>query len=153
MIFGSAVFENTVSSKAINPDGYLYIYGYMDRNNDENRRSLVVVRPKEERAEDFSQYSYWDSTSFVSDITKCSPLTERGSVSCEMSVTEINDETSPFYGKYVLTHQDNTIVKDVCLRISDSPFSPFGEKKIIYHAEETSFNRVSPNITRRLTPP
>lgn len=103
----------------------------MDRNNGDNRRSLVVARVKENQVEDFSQYYYWDSTSFVSDITKCSPLTEGGNVSCEMSVTEINDETSPFYGKYVLTYQDNMIGKDVCIRFSDSPFSPFDEKNCL----------------------
>ncbi len=141
IIFGSAIFENTESSRALSPDGYLYIYGYMDRSGKENGRCLVAARVKEEEVEDFSKYSYWDGSSFVSDISSCAPLTEGGNVSCEMSVCEINDESSSLYGKYVLTYQDNTIGKDVCLRVSSSPFSAFGEKKVVYHAEETSLEK------------
>ena len=141
IILGSAVFENTVSSKALNPDGYIYVYGYMDRSGETNRRSLVVSRVKESEAEDLSKYTYWDGSGFVDDITKCAPITDNGSVSCEMSVTEINDPSSSLYGKYVLVYQDNTIGQDVCLRVSDSLYGAFSEKQVIYHAEETSYEK------------
>ncbi len=138
IIFGSGVFENTVASKALNPDGYIYIYGYMDRDNDSNRRSLVAARVKESEVEDLSKYRYWDGVSFSSDISSSAPLTDNGNVSCELSVMEMNDPDSAYCGKYILVYQDNTIGKDVMMRVSDSPHSPFGEKEILYHCEETS---------------
>lgn len=139
IIFGSAVFENTVTSGALNPDGYIYVYGYKDDNNSTNRRSLVVSRVKEEEVENLSKYTYFDGDNWVNDISKCASLTDNGGVSCELSVTEINDPASSLYRKFVLVYQDETIGKDVCLRVGDTPYSVFGEKEVLYHAEETSY--------------
>ncbi len=139
IIFGSGVFENTVSSKALNPDGYIYIYGYMDKDNESNRRSLVVSRVKESEVEELDKYSYWDGASFVGDISMCAPLTDNGNVSCELSVLEMNDPESSYYGKYLLVYQDNTIGQDIMMRVSDSPYASFSEKEILYHCEETSY--------------
>ena len=80
----------------------------------------------------------------MEDISKLAPLTDHGNVSCELSVSEINDKTSPYYGKYILVYQDATIGKDVCYRLSSSPFGLFDEKKVLYHCEEsTLMNGVS----------
>lgn len=139
IIFGSGVFENTVTGGALNPDGYIYVYGYKDDNNSSNRRSLVVSRVKEKEVENLSEYTYFDGDNWVSDIRQCASLTDNGGVSCELSVTEINDPNSSLYKKYALVYQDETIGKDVCLRLGDSPYSLFGEKEVLYHAEETSY--------------
>ena len=138
IILGSGVFENTIQAGALNPDGYVYIYGYRDDKKIANSRSLVVARVQQEEVENYSSYRYWDGTSWVEDISKLAPLTDHGNVSCELSVSEINDKTSPYYGKYILVYQDATIGKDVCYRLSSSPYGLFDEKKVLYHCEETT---------------
>ena len=138
IILGSGVFENTIQAGALNPDGYVYIYGYRDDKKTANSRSLVVARVQQEEVENYSSYRYWDGTSWVEDISKLAPLTDHGNVSCELSVSEINDKTSPYYGKYILVYQDATIGKDVCYRLSSSPYGLFDEKKVLYHCEETT---------------
>lgn len=145
IIFGSGVFENTKTSKALNPDGYIYIYGYKDLNNSTNKRSLVVCRVKEDEVEDFTKYRYFDGSGWANDISKCASLTDNGNVSCELGVCEINDPKSQYYGKLILIYQDNTNGKDVCLRTSNSPYGTFSEKEILYHCEETSLMK---NITQ-----
>lgn len=144
VILGSGVFENTIQSGALNPDGYVYIYGYRDDKKIANSRSLVVARVRQAEVENYSSYRYWDGANWVEDISKLAPLTDHGNVSCELSVSEINDKTSPYYGKYILVYQDATIGKDVCYRLSSSPFGLFDEKKVLYHCEEsTLMNGVS----------
>lgn len=134
IIFGAAYFENTIQAGALNPDGYIYNYGYRDDKNASYSRGLVVSRFKEEDIEDFSKYQYLSSSGWVNDITQTIPLCER--VSCEMSVTEINDINSPYYGKYLLTYQKDTIGAEICIAISDSPYGKFENNQVIYSTPE-----------------
>lgn len=53
IIFGSAIFENTKEAGALNPDGYIYNFGYRDDKNASYSRGLVVSRVKAEEIEDF----------------------------------------------------------------------------------------------------
>ena len=135
VIFGAAVFENTVQSNALNPDGYIYNYGYMDdKRVDYTPRSLVVSRVSENSVEDFSQYEYFNGTGWSDDITTCKGLMDY--VSCEMSVVEMNDPENENYGKFILTYENFTISNDICIAMSDSLYGDFGEATVIYDAPE-----------------
>ena len=134
IIFGAAYFENTIQAGALNPDGYIYNYGYRDDDNASYSRGLVVCRFKEEDIENFSKYQYLSSYGWVSDIKETTPLCER--VSCEMSVVEINNPESEYYGKYLLTYQQDTIGTEICIAISDGPYNLFKSSTVIYSTPE-----------------
>jgi len=135
IIFGAAIFENTIQSNALNPDGYIYNYGYMDDTRETyNPRTLVVSRVKKESVEDFSQYEYFDGTDWSNDITSCRGLIDY--VACEMSIVEMNDPESEDYGKFILTYEKYTISNDICIAKSDSLFGLFTDSKVIYDAPE-----------------
>lgn len=135
VIFGSAVFENTKEAKALNPDGYIYNFGYRDEKNASYFRGLVLSRVKAEDVEDFSKYEYLSETGWQDDITKTKPLIDR--VSCEMSVTEINDEESEYYGKFLLTYEKDTIGDEICVAYADSLGEEFKDSTVVYSAIDT----------------
>lgn len=134
ILFGSAIFENTVEAGALNPDGYIYNYGYRDDSNSPNFRELVVCRVKQENIEDLSKYEYYSDEGWVTDITKTKPL--HSGVACEMSVVEINDPNSEDYGKFVVTYQKDTIGNEIQIAKSNSLFGEFSEVQTIYATPE-----------------
>lgn len=135
IIFGSGIFENTVASGSLNPDGYIYNYGYRDdRGANGNTRSLVVARVKEDQVEDFDAYTYFTGSGWENDIRKARGLTQE--VSCEMSVVEINDPNSEYYGKYLLTYQKNTVSNEICIKVSDRLTDFSGSSFTIYSTPE-----------------
>ncbi len=138
IIFGSAIFENTSEAGVINPDGYIYNYGYMDDRNSKISRPLIVSRVKQENFTNFESYEYLSSEGWVNDITKVKPLIDR--VSCEMSVVQINDENSEYYKKYLLTYQKDTIGNEICVALSDTPYGDFINSKVVYAAPDKLFN-------------
>lgn len=135
IIFGSAYFENTESAKSISPDGYIYNFGYRDDKNSSYSRGLVCSRFKESDVEDFSKYQYLSNDGWVNDITKTKVLCDR--VSCEMSVTEINDENSPYYGNFILTYQKDTVGNEICVSVTSSFEEGFNSSMTIYSTLET----------------
>ena len=137
IIFGSAIFENTNEAGVINPDGYIYNFGYMDNRNSTIKRALIVSRVSQENFEDFSKYEYLSTSGWVNDITKCKPLLDR--VSCEMSLVQINDKNSVHYGKYLLTYQQDTIGGNICMALSDTIDFDFSQPHLIYFAPDKLF--------------
>lgn len=134
IIFGSAIFENTVSSKALNPDGYIYNFGYKDENG---KRELVCCRVKEDKIEDFSSYQYLSSSSWSDSILDVKGLIDH--VSCEMSVSEINDVNSPYYGQFLLTYQKDTIGNEIQIARTSSFQDGFSSVETIYACKEKMF--------------
>lgn len=132
IIFGSAYFENTINSSTLNPDGYIYNFGYLD---EEGKRMLVCSRFKEEDVENFEKYEYLSDTGWTNSIETVKGLIDH--VSCEMSVIEINDPNSKYYGKFMLTFQKDTIGNEICVSLANSLFESFQDSYIIYSAKET----------------
>ena len=130
IIFGSAIFENTKEAGALNPNGYIYNFGYRDDKNASYSRGLVVSRVKAEEIEDFSKYEYLSDSGWQDDITKTIPLIDR--VSCEMSVTEVNNPNSPYYGKFVLTYEKDTIGNEICVAYADRLGDKFNESRTVF---------------------
>lgn len=52
---------NTVEAGALDPDGYVYVYG---------RNSLFVSRVLADDFEDFSKWRFWDGALWSEDISK-----------------------------------------------------------------------------------
>ncbi len=127
-VLGSAVFVNTRSAGAPNPDGYIYVYGTRP-----NHLSLLVARVLPQDYEDFSKWRYWDGKTWNADINQIAEVTNR--VSHELSVSPLPD------GRYALVFQTDGLGNNVGLRLGLSPQGPFGPVINLYTAPENSENK------------
>ncbi|MBC3541066.1 DUF4185 domain-containing protein [Rufibacter sediminis] len=123
VVFGVAVLANTVGAGAPRPDGYVYVYGVRGIG-----KELLVARVKEEAFEDFSQWRYWDGTTWSEDIHKSGALTSR--VSNEMSVSFMDD------GRVMATYQLDTDAPTVMIQAGQTPTGPFQPAKRIFETPE-----------------
>ena len=129
--YGAGIFANTIQAKALNPDGYIYIYGYKTTNF---LRELIVSRVKEDRFEYFDDWEYFDGVGYSKNILDSKPLLPH--VSCEMSVSEILE--GRFKGKYIAVFTYDVNTKYVSFAISDSLTGPFSKPQKIYITPEQS---------------
>lgn len=111
--FGGAFYDNTKEAGAPNPDGYVYVYGVRGKT-----KNLMIARVQPKDFEDFSQWKYWDGTAWNADINKVANVTSR--LSNEMSITPLPD------GRYALTFQVDGLGPYVGMRLSNTPYGPFG---------------------------
>ena len=117
--FGSGIFVNTKEANAPNPDGYVYIYGIMER-----QKSLIAARVLPKDIENFSDWRFWDGSNWVKDKSKVAPITN--AISNELSVTPTND------GRYLLTFTVLGLSDKIGIRVGKSPVGPFGEINEVY---------------------
>ncbi|MCL2043415.1 MAG: hypothetical protein FWG89_04670 [Treponema sp.] len=135
----SAVLLNTAAAGAINPDGYLYVYGVAE----DNGRNLVVTRVREVEIEDFSKYEYlWNDHSWRNQVWRnhktdakyLNPSTERD-FSPEFSIHEV--KWGPDRGKFWHVYMDSRYFdRWIWIRIADSPAGDYRNSRQIYHANE-----------------
>lgn len=131
--FGGAVFQSTEDAGAINPDGYVYVYGYNDIEN--LGRELVVSRVKPEDIEKFDSYEYLDSEgNWVKEVPSTFLYLE-DDVAPECSVTQIQSGENK--GKYLFVWSHLTNSATIKASISDTPYTPFQNKNTIYTHDTT----------------
>lgn len=111
--FGAGIMANTVSAKVPNPDGFVYVYGTRGKT-----KKVLVARLKPENFENFSEWRYWDGSSWSDDINKSAPIADRASD--ELSVTPLSD------GRYLMVFETDGIGPTVGMRIGRTPYGPFG---------------------------
>jgi len=121
--FGSGIFVNTKRAGAPDPDGYVYIYGIMERT-----KSLVAARVKPRHIEDFDRWRFWNGVDWSADNHEVAPITD--GVSNELSLTPSGD------GRYLLTFTVLGLSDKVGIRVGDSPVGPFGEIREVYTCPE-----------------
>lgn len=120
--YGASVLPNTEGAGAPHPDGYIYVYGVRSFGQ------LVVARVKDSAFEDFSQWRYWDGSTWNTDKHKAAPLTSH--VSNEMSVSFMED------GRVLAIYEKDGNSPDIMLQVGDSPVGPFYPSKKIYETPE-----------------
>ncbi len=130
--FGAGVFVNTKESGSPKPDGYIYVYGVKD-----SIKNLVVARVLPEDFENFKLWTFWDGKSWNSDMNSVAVLASN--VSNELSVSMLPD------GRCVLVYQHGSMSPIIALRVAATPNSTFGEKKDVWHTQETTGNIFSYN--------
>lgn len=130
--YGVGVMSNTESAGAINPDGYIYIYGYRDAISEMSRKDLIVSRIKETDFPDFSKTEYWNGKEWCNDISKSKALIRN--ISCEASVSPITK--GPYKGKYIAVYTEGTESSIMKYAIGDSPVGPFDKSVCFYVAPE-----------------
>ena len=113
MSFGSGILVNTIAAGAINPDGYVYVYGVKGTN-----KNLVVSRVASKDFERTGEWQFWDGSHWIAEMSKVAGITDH--VSNELSVSPLPD------GRYVLFFQVDGISSTIGVRVGSSPVGPFG---------------------------
>lgn len=130
--FGIGILNNSEIAQNLNPDGYIYFYGYRDAIKEGSRKDLIVARLKYDAFPDFSGTEYFDGEKWVKDIEKCAVILK--DVSCEMSVTPI--PCGKYKGKYIAVYTKATESPDMMYAIGETPVGPFSKPVKFYHAPE-----------------
>ncbi|MEX2569048.1 MAG: DUF4185 domain-containing protein [Cyclobacteriaceae bacterium] len=121
--FGAGIFVNTKEAQAGNPDGYIYVYGVRG-----TEKKLMVARVLLRDFENFEAWRFWDGSGWNVDMQQVTFLT--AGVSNELSVSELPD------GRYALIFTINGINPVVGMRLSKTPFGPFGPMIEIWKSNE-----------------
>lgn len=127
--FGAGIMANTLQAGAMNPDGYVYVYGYKTTYG---LREMLVARVKAENFEYFDEWTYFDGSSWSRNILDSKPLLQN--ISCEMSVSPILE--GRFKGKYIAVFTYNVDTKHVAFSIGETPFGPFTKAQKVYETKE-----------------
>ncbi len=120
---GAGILVNTTWSGAVNPDGYVYVYGCIGAD-----KNLIAARVKPRDFEKMSAWRYWNGTAWSENKDDMKPVTN--SVSNELSVTPMQN------GKYILVFQVMGLSDKVGVRIGDSPVGPFSDIIEVWKAPE-----------------
>ncbi|MDR3111152.1 MAG: DUF4185 domain-containing protein [Planctomycetaceae bacterium] len=132
--FGSGILENTKQSGSINPDGYIYIYGYRDKDGKSSARSLTAARClPQEFADPYRWRYYAGNETWSENLQDAVGIVEN--TGTELSVTPI--ESGKLRGKFALVYTPGTIGSRIAVRIGESPVGAFGREIIVYEETET----------------
>jgi len=126
--FGSAIYVNTKSAGAPDPDGYIYIYGVSNQNE---RKGLLVARVLSSDFLYFDKWRFWDGHQWLPHVKDAAFIT--WDVSNEMSVSPLPN------GKILLVYQYFTMSDEVSTQIGTSLKGPFNERKTIYHVPKETW--------------
>lgn len=130
--FGGAVYQSTEDAGAMNPDGYVYVYGYQDVLN--VGRELIVSRVKPENIADFSAYEYLNAENEWIDEPSGSFKHLADDVAPECSISQIQDGEHKGKFLFVNTHITNT--PTIKASISEQPYGVFENKTTIYNHDD-----------------
>lgn len=128
--FGSAIYVNTASAGAPNPDGYIYTYAV---SNQDGTKGLLVARALPKDFVNFGQWKFWNGTDWVANMADAALIAR--DVSNEMSVSPLSD------GSIILTYQRYTMGPEVAIQVGESLVGPFAEPKIVYNTTENDTNK------------
>lgn len=125
VVLGAAINDET-------DDGYLYVYGYVDRFREGSRKDAVVARVTRERLEEWDQWTFFDGREWRPELeTLLDPnAVLAAAVSAEFSVTRVPAGESA--GKWLLVYTPRAISEKVAFRVGDSPVGPFGEEHVFW---------------------
>lgn len=121
--FGAGIFVNTKESGALDPDGYVYVYGVRGKE-----KTLIVARVLPEDFETFNAWRFWDGEKWNVQMEQVTGVAK--DVSNELSVSVLSD------GRYALVFTEGGIGTTVGLRLGLTPYGPFGRIIELYEAKE-----------------
>jgi hypothetical protein len=135
LMFGCGVFVNTAEAGMPNPDGYAYVYGYIDIAP--GSRNLLCSRVKPEKFADFDSYEFFDGKDWSKDMFASAPIAV--DVSPEMSVMPDDN------GKYAYVYSPMGVGTTISLCTGDTPYGPFDNPLPLFdmgRLEDTDVSRV-----------
>ena len=127
VVFGAAINDDA-------DDGFLYVFGYLDRFDVGSRKDLVVARAPRASFGDFSTWRYFDGNAWSPNVADAARpeagLVER--VSTEFSVSKIPSGANA--GRYLLVYTPGVIGDEIAFRVGDAPWGPFGPETVFYRS-------------------
>jgi hypothetical protein len=127
VVFGAAICDDA-------DDGFLYVFGYLDRFDVGSRKDLVVARAPRASFGDFSTWRYFDGRAWSPNVEDAARpeagLVER--ISTEFSVSKIPSGANA--GRYLLVYTPGVIGNEIAFRVGESPVGPFGPETIFYRS-------------------
>lgn len=120
--FGAGLFLNTEAAGAPDPDGYVYVYGV--RGEDKN---LMIARVRPKDFETFNAWTFWDGEGWSKEMENV--INSVPHVSNELSVSALPD------GRYALVFTRNGLSPTVSMRLSATPYGPFGPVIDLYETD------------------
>ncbi len=127
VVFGAAICDDA-------DDGFLYVFGYLDRFDVGSRKDLVVARALRASFGDFSTWRYFDGRDWSPNVADAARpeagLVER--VSTEFSVSKIPSGANA--GRYLLVYTPGVIGNEIAFRVGDRPWGPFGPETVFYRS-------------------
>ena len=127
VVFGAAICDDA-------EDGFLYVFGYLDRFDVGSRKDLVVARAPRASFGDFSTWRYFDGRGWSPNVADAARpeagLVER--VSTEFSVSKI--PTGANAGRYLLVYTPGVIGNEIAFRVGETPWGPFGPETVFYRS-------------------
>ena len=131
LVWGAAICDDA-------DDGFVYVFGYVDRLREGSRKDAVVARVLKGDFEKFDEWRYFDGqewTANAEDVLKLEATLARD-VSTEFSVSKIAEGRDK--DKFLLVYTPGVISNKVAYRIGDAPFGKFGDEKIFYRSNVPS---------------
>ncbi len=127
VVFGAAINDDA-------DDGFLYVYGYLDRFDLGSRKDLVVARAPRASFGDLSTWRYFDGNDWSPNVADAArpeaALVER--VSTEFSVSKIPSGANA--GRYLLVYTPGVVGNEIAFRVGDAPCGPFGPETVFYRS-------------------
>ncbi len=121
--FGAGIFVNTKKAGAVNPDGYIYVFGVRGKD-----KKLMVARVIPEDFENFSSWRFWDGKEWNKDMNRVAYVASH--VSNELSVSVLPDS------RYALVFQIGGMSPAVGLCLGQTPYGPFGPVIKLWECKE-----------------
>ena len=115
-------------------DGFLYVFGYVDRFRESSRKDAVVARVPRDRLEDYDEWRFYDGTGWkegIETLLEKDAVVARG-VSAEYSVSRIAHGGAS--GKWLMVYTPGTISEKVAFRIGETPFGSFGKERVFWRS-------------------
>jgi hypothetical protein len=130
--YGGAVTANTVQAQAMNPDGYIYIYGYKSTGF---FRQMVAARVREADFEWFDRWEYFNGSEWQKDPLQAAPLLDH--ISTEFSVSQILKGRNK--GKWIVVFTYDTNTPYISYSLGETMVGPFEPPNVVYKAPEIEF--------------
>lgn len=127
VVMGAAICDDA-------DDGFLYVFGYVDRFREFSRKDAVVARVRRDRLEAYDEWRFFDGIDWkegIDTLLEKDAVVARG-VSTEYSISRISHGDAS--GKWLMVYTPGTISNKVAFRVGETPYGPFGKERVFWRS-------------------
>jgi hypothetical protein len=114
--------------------GWLYVYGYRERDKGLGRRELTAARVPAQKLDDFAAWRFRTAAGWSDKADEAAPLA--GALATEFSVSRV-----PGGKGYVAVYTENGIGERVVGRFAEAPDGPWSDPVLLYRCPEAAKDR------------
>ncbi len=116
-------------------DGFIYVFGYVDRLREHSRKDAVVARVPRDKFRDFDAWEFYVGAEKwsreLADLADPNAALARN-VSTEFSVTRVAG--GRFQDKWALVYTPGCISNRIAYRLAEKPFGAFQQERVFYRS-------------------